>query len=133
MKVTFLVLYFAGVLQASFATQNLNIVTEIIPVNDFEIAGNRFRSRRDYADIENSVGDFLDDVDFFLGKFEIIRNILKDVRYTYFILKQDILLIQDDIQVTYLCFIIARIFQEFARENKCDRCYKDNGHVYQIH
>ncbi|CBY42097.1 unnamed protein product, partial [Oikopleura dioica] len=86
------------VLQASFATQNLNIVTEIIPVNDFEIAGNRLRNRRDYADIENSVGDFLDDVDFFLGKFEIIRNILKDVRYTYFILKQDILLIQDDIQ-----------------------------------
>ncbi|CBY11394.1 unnamed protein product [Oikopleura dioica] len=98
MKVTCLVFYFAGVLQASFATQNFNLVNEIIPVNDFEIAGNRLRNRRDYADIENSVGDFLDDVDFFLGKFEIIRNILKDVRYTYFILKQDILLIQDDIQ-----------------------------------
>ncbi|CAG5078543.1 Oidioi.mRNA.OKI2018_I69.PAR.g9017.t1.cds [Oikopleura dioica] len=64
----------------------------------FEGNDQNWRHRRDYSDIENSVGNFLDNLDFFLGKFEIIRNILKDIRYTYFILKQDIILIQEEIQ-----------------------------------
>ena len=70
-----------------------------LTVATFEENDRTWRHRRDYSDIENSVGDFLDNLDFFLGKFEIIRNILKDIRYTYFILKQDIILIQEEIQV----------------------------------
>ena len=99
MKLIFLIFCFAEILHASFVTQNFNLV-EIRTENNLELAAiPQIRQRRDYADIENSVGDFLDDVDFFLGKFEIIRNILNDFRYTYFILKQDILLIQEDILV----------------------------------
>ena len=101
MKLIFLIFCFVEILYASFATQNVNLV-EIRTGNSLEIAAFPLRQRRDYADIENSVGDFLDDVDFFLGKFEIMRNILKDVRYTYYILKQDILLIQEDIRVIFI-------------------------------
>lgn len=114
MSLIFLILCYAEILHASFATQNVNPV-EIRTRNNLEIAAIPLRHRRDYADIENSVGDFLDDVDFFLGKFEIIRNILKDVRYTYFILKQDILLIQEDILVISSEFSLKETFLRACR------------------
>ena len=39
-----------------------------------------YRQRRSYSDIEESVGSFLDDVDFYLEKVGIIRYIILDVR-----------------------------------------------------
>lgn len=39
-----------------------------------------YRKRRSYSDIEESVGSFLDDVDFYLEKVGIIRYIILDVR-----------------------------------------------------
>ena len=39
-----------------------------------------YRQRRSYCDIEESVGSFLDDADFYLEKVGIIRYIILDVR-----------------------------------------------------
>jgi len=57
--------------------------------NDFKIR----RHRRAYADVEESVGNFFDEVDFYLGKASIFRNILLDVRQLYKVLKNDVLVV----------------------------------------
>lgn len=49
------------------------------------------RNRRAYSDVENSVGNFLDQVDFYLEKVAIFRNILLDVRQLYKVAKNDVL------------------------------------------
>ena len=43
--------------------------------------------RRAYSDVEESVGSFLDQLDFYLGKVTIFQNIVKDVRQLYKVLK----------------------------------------------
>ena len=50
----------------------------LYPVKNFE---NRIRSRRSYADFEQSVSAFLDEVDFYLEKIGIIRYIILDCRW----------------------------------------------------
>ena len=100
MRASILIFHFYGafaILENAIQRQDSELANFNQPNN--ERNDQNWRHRRDYSDIENSVGDFLDNLDFFLGKFEIIRNILKDIRYTYFILKQDIILIQEEIQV----------------------------------
>ena len=50
----------------------------LYPVKNFE---KRIRSRRSYADFEQSVSAFLDEVDFYLDKIGIIRYIILDCRW----------------------------------------------------
>ena len=69
------------------------------------------RTRRAYSDIENSVGDFLDNLDFYLEKVAIFRNIVLDVRQLYKVLKNDVLMVRNRYKIIALKFYWAFRFK----------------------
>ena len=71
---TFLTLVVVGLCSVLQETSFENIYTRKLSI------AQKTRSRRSYADIEESVSSFLDDVDFYLEKVGIIRYIILDCR-----------------------------------------------------